>query len=155
MILTKDLKELWDEAKARGLTFAKAAELLRARGYGSWGTSTVRDCVMGHGKEMRANLLRRTLIEFLGKTESAKDGRAESADSGVGKPVDRPDNLTLEQWRRRAIFAEEKLQQLQANLRAALSLSEAPMPPISSKPPSEGQRIAKSASAYGKRAPGE
>lgn len=76
-----------------------------------------------------------------------------SVKPAVDRFVDAPDSMSLEQWKLRATHLEEKLEQLRANLRAALSLSEAG--PVSSKPVSAAAHYGARASASAKTDPAE
>ncbi len=78
---------------------------------------------------------------------------SESVISRGDRLVDALDNITLEQWRQRAIFYEERLNQLQSNLRSALQLSDVPPPAFSSKPVSAAARYGAKASTSSKSDP--
>lgn len=99
------------------------------------------------GDDLLEETIRIKLKEILGRTDSVIPGRPDSAISGFDRLVDKPDNLTVEQWRRKAIFYQERLEQLQANLRSALSLSEVSMPVFSSKPGGEREGLLDEAEA--------
>lgn len=105
-----DLESLWAKAKAQKLTYEGAVELLKKRWLDNCGVSTVRDVVQGRGSETREKQLRVTLKEFLSGAESVKDGRAESASSGVEFKEQKAEYLTAEQWKLRALTAERELQ---------------------------------------------
>lgn len=107
-----ELKELWAEGKKRDLTLNKAAELLKIKGWGNWGTNTIKSAVDGTGGELREIVLRIVLKEFLGIADSVNDGPAESAHPGIAKLQDRGDGINLEEWKRRAIIAEDRLKQI-------------------------------------------
>ena len=102
------------------------------------------------GKHAPGRKFKKAALEYLQRkirsSESGIGDRSASEVSGVDQFVDRADDLTLEQWKHRAIFLEDRLKQLQANMRSALQLSEVPIPKVSSgKRLSEDQAILKRA----------
>lgn len=109
-----DLKALWAAGKERGLVLKSAVDLLKEKGWGTWGTNTIKSAVDGNGGELREIVLRKVLKEYLGLTDSVKDGRSESAQPRVAKMAVVADDLTHEQWKRKAIQLEERLSQIQA-----------------------------------------
>lgn len=112
---------LWETAKKRKLTLDQAVEMLEQKGYGKWGINTVKAAVEGKSKELRENVLRIVLKEFLGFADSAIDRPAESAQSGVAGFQDRRESEPVEQWRQRAIIAEERLKQIAGIATAPIS----------------------------------
>lgn len=58
---------------------------------------------------------------WTGSTKSVEQGRPESVAPDVAKFQDRADDLTLEQWKRRAIQLEERLNQILAICQAPIS----------------------------------
>lgn len=141
-----DWKALREQA---GLTLAQLAE---KSGYS---TGTINGLELhGEGSRRLKEKLRSILLPPENK-DSVKYGRSESVESGVARLVDKPDNLSLEQWKLRAIRAEEKLEHLQATLRGALALSTTPPPPVSSKPASAAARYGAKPSASDQTDPSE
>ena len=118
MFILRNWQQMLDEA---GLTQRELAAIVK------YGEGTISDLVT---KDKGGQRLKRAVLDVLkkrpGSSRSEVYPTPQSEESGVAKFVDRPDNVTLEQWKLRAIQSEEKLAQVQANLRAALSLSEAP-----------------------------
>ena len=130
-----ELQSLWATAKKdHNLTLDGAVALLKQKGWGKWGTNTVKAVVDGKSKELREIVLRKVLEEFLGLTESVRHGPAESANSGVEGMGEQSDDLSPERWKLKAESAERRLKLLQDSLRAALKYSEEIAPPVSSTP---------------------
>lgn len=98
------------------------------------------------GKQMPSPGLQILVGTLEGKFQPEKAFDSNSVKPPVDRLVDAPDDKT--DWKRRAILAEDRLEQLQANIRAALSISTAPPAPLSSTAPlSEAQAIVKASGA--------
>jgi len=123
-----ELKQLWADANEQGLTLDAATNLLKAKGFGEWGTSTVRDTVNGKGKDIRELVLRKVLLEHLGRADSVKDGRADSAKAQVETGEESTEYRTANEWKSEALNLRSEVKRL----KAALHLMTTPDAPLSS-----------------------
>ena len=123
------IDKLWKRAKAKGLTYSKIAPIIELRFSRKCSPNTVQGLIKrGEGGEALEKQVRLVLEKFLSPPESVDDGPTKSVVPQRDRLVDAADNISLEEWRRRAIFAEEKLEQFRANVRSAANISEAPLP---------------------------
>ena len=140
----------WKAAREQaGLTLAQMAT------QSGYGISAINKLEL---KNEGSERLRKSVLEVLAAVKNTRCviyPTEDSAKSGVARLIDQPDLVTPEQWKLRAIQAEEKLEQLQANVRAALRISEAPPARVSSKPASAAATFGARGAASTKTDPAE
>jgi hypothetical protein len=111
------LPALWEQVQKvdRDATYKVLAKRMEAKFFRTFSPNNLGQLIQGSAKSDSPdtkNQIRIVLGEWFSKSESAILPTAESAQSEVEGFRDRGDGVTLEQWKQRAIIAEERLKQI-------------------------------------------